>query len=506
MRMNMVMKKIVVVLGLVTVLMAVPAFALDFYSEHFTTAESCNIGSSYYWKLSGNSPWTGSWDSASALQIALGQPVEGQDSRIQSSASNLGFKFSDYPWAMMSVTIAGLPAGETVNWSMQFFPNEISNGKVRRFWDLGNGTHTLIMYMGDQSSYDADGSTDVYDPLTMTCKRIRFHMDATTVAGYMDPAVWGAVSYKIDWIRVTDEGLNKWHFLSANQSALNQDWKKAGNTTIATSWTSPSTMHLTMGPTVADDARLQSNRTLNFKFSDYPWAKMVLTVGGVPEGEFAIVSMQYFPNEIANGKVRKFWNLGNGTHTLIMYMGDQSAYDADLSTDIYDPETMTVKRIRIHIDPRNITDYLLPEVYNLFTFDIDYIGAADEVEGPGEPGPGEIVANADPTWGPLVGTLLTLTGPAGTDYRWFKDGQLVENDERITGATTQVLTFDTLVLDDSGSYVCVYDNGDPSKIYTETPPYELMVIEGGLPVAGIAGIGLTIAALGMLAARRMRRR
>jgi hypothetical protein len=255
-----------------------------------------------------------------------------------------------------------------------------------------------------------------------------------------------------------------------------------------------------------EDARLQNNRTLNFKFSDYPWAKMVLSIGGIPEGETATVSMQYFPNEIGSGKVRRFWDLGNGTHTLIMYMGDQSAYDADGSTDIYDPETMTVKRIRIHFDASMITNYLDPAVYGALTFDIDYIGADDEEEGPGEPGAGVIVANADPTWGPLPGTLLTLTGPAGTDYRWYKDGELVEDDGRITGATTQVLTFDTLVLGDSGSFVCVYDNGDPSKIYTETPPYDLVVIEGGLPVAGIAGIGLTIAALGMLAARKMRRR
>jgi hypothetical protein len=124
---------------------------------------------------------------------------------------------------------------------------------------------------------------------------------------------------------------------------------------------------------------------------------------------------------------------------------------------------------------------------------------------PSEPAPEGIVAN--PRGWVSEGTVVTLTAPdGGTNYQWRFEGEPMSDDpDRITGATSRVLRFDPVTVDDAGTYTCAYDDGT-GKAPVETPAYELVVFEAGaLPVAGMVGLGL-LAALTAIGGVVMRRR
>ena len=96
------------------------------------------------------------------------------------------------------------------------------------------------------------------------------------------------------------------------------------------------------------------------------------------------------------------------------------------------------------------------------------------------------------------GDTVELTGPAGTSYRWQRNGVNVENaPPRVTGITSRTLRLSPALELDSGSYKLVFNDG--AKILIESAPVELVVHPvQDLPVAGPGGL-IVISAL-MLAA------
>ena len=107
------------------------------------------------------------------------------------------------------------------------------------------------------------------------------------------------------------------------------------------------------------------------------------------------------------------------------------------------------------------------------------------------------------------GMTLTLTAPLdGTGYSWTRNGSPVTDDPpRLTGAATNVLTFDTVLQTDAGAYIASRETG--AKAILPTLPYALSILPpNSIPVASIAALGALAAALGLagirVAARRKR--
>ncbi len=111
---------------------------------------------------------------------------------------------------------------------------------------------------------------------------------------------------------------------------------------------------------------------------------------------------------------------------------------------------------------------------------------------------------ADPTGAVSEGGTLTLTGPAdGTDYYWEKDGEALSDDApRVTGTTSQTLSFTSVEAGDAGVYTVYFNDGTG----VQSASYTLEVSAAGdLPVAGGIGLALASLAMGIIAARRARR-
>ncbi len=99
----------------------------------------------------------------------------------------------------------------------------------------------------------------------------------------------------------------------------------------------------------------------------------------------------------------------------------------------------------------------------------------------------ESTISVSPTGLIVEGDLVELTAPAGSGYQWKKYGlDVADEPPRVTGATSQVLRFDTVLQSDSGSYTVVYNNG--AKAVIESPPINLAVyLPEDLPAA-VAGV------------------
>ncbi|HUW62268.1 MAG TPA: C25 family cysteine peptidase [Candidatus Bathyarchaeia archaeon] len=98
-----------------------------------------------------------------------------------------------------------------------------------------------------------------------------------------------------------------------------------------------------------------------------------------------------------------------------------------------------------------------------------------------------------------VDSLVVLTAPEGTDYHWFWKGG-----EELVGENSRTLTFDPVMMDDRGTYVCMYTDGD-GKTVIETEPFELEVYEE-LPAAGTACLAITVACLCLVGVALVSRR
>ena len=105
------------------------------------------------------------------------------------------------------------------------------------------------------------------------------------------------------------------------------------------------------------------------------------------------------------------------------------------------------------------------------------------------------------------GQYLELTAPAGAEYQWMKDGQPIVStgkEDRIKGMTGQMLSFDPVLMVDSGVYTCRYTVYGMVLI---TPPLVLQVNPmDSVPVAGMAGMALLAGLLTLSASRYCRRK
>jgi hypothetical protein len=107
---------------------------------------------------------------------------------------------------------------------------------------------------------------------------------------------------------------------------------------------------------------------------------------------------------------------------------------------------------------------------------------------------------------PVVGSIATLTAPAGSGYDWKKAGVSVVDGGHISGQGTGVLTFNTAMLSDAGVYTVDYDDG--TKVAQTSLPANLSFIPAGVPAATALGLSLLGGALiggGSLAAMRRRK-
>ena len=205
---------VLVCVGLLASLVALPAVAAEYYNwdawatfspwSLSNTPTNCgtpgcedNTGNGACWQA----------DVATTPGVLymdlLCAPSDGtQDYRMQFSTSNPKPKFTDYPWAKMKLTVSGVPEGALIRVVMQFETNE-SGGKYRHGIWIGNGTYILAQYMGtDTAIYDPDGSTPTVPDAAWTMKRLRFQFLVASIPGW--ETAWQDVSINIDWIVVTD--------------------------------------------------------------------------------------------------------------------------------------------------------------------------------------------------------------------------------------------------------------------------------------------------------------
>lgn len=100
----------------------------------------------------------------------------------------------------------------------------------------------------------------------------------------------------------------------------------------------------------------------------------------------------------------------------------------------------------------------------------------------------------------MTGGSVSLTAPDGSDYVWYKDGQV------IPGATGQMLAIDDVQESDAGVYTCTFVDA-ATQVTRTTTPYTLNVIDASLlPVATTAGLGMLAVSLCALAAGLVARR
>ena len=97
---------------------------------------------------------------------------------------------------------------------------------------------------------------------------------------------------------------------------------------------------------------------------------------------------------------------------------------------------------------------------------------------------------ASPRGSPMEkGSKINLTAGVGASYRWFKDGQLLEEDApHVEGTDTCMLTIYPLETDDAGEYECLYTGGT-TQCLKITNPFTLQVFPANsLPGAGPGGL------------------
>lgn len=103
------------------------------------------------------------------------------------------------------------------------------------------------------------------------------------------------------------------------------------------------------------------------------------------------------------------------------------------------------------------------------------------------------------------GSTLVLQAPApGSVYQFRKDGAALADDPpRITGASTGMVTFNPVLLSDSGVYTATYDDGTRAPI--ETASFNLFVLPAGsLPLSSFAWIGVFLVVAGVVVLKRRR--
>jgi len=278
-------------------------------------------------------------------------------------------------------------------------------------------------------------------------------------------------------------------------------------------------------PGEGEEYRLYNNKKYpdykNTKIADYPWAKVKMTLSGIPEGQTVLVKNRLklcdSGGTEVNRRMHKEWTLGNGTYILSMYMGDSSnCIDGDENPTTVGPDDRYYRGY-LYLDITTVAGWDTPpwdvgdNPCELITMDVDWIAYTDNEAYPdGSAGVGgEITMTAvqQSNLAIVVGDSVTLTAPASgstVSYIWFKDGEVLANDPgHISGADSGILVIDPVAMEDSGEYFCVYDDG--SKAIVESEIFTL-VVSGDLPIAGIAGLAAAAVALAGLAARRMRRR
>ena len=105
------------------------------------------------------------------------------------------------------------------------------------------------------------------------------------------------------------------------------------------------------------------------------------------------------------------------------------------------------------------------------------------------------------------GDNISLTAPAGgSNYQWLVNGfPLTDDEPRVTGTTTQTLTFNPVLESDSGVYTVQYEDG--AKAIVVSPAFELNVLPpNSLPVAGMLGLGLLSGLVTAIGVTRIRKR
>lgn len=112
-----------------------------------------------------------------------------------------------------------------------------------------------------------------------------------------------------------------------------------------------------------------------------------------------------------------------------------------------------------------------------------------------------------------AGQTFTLTIPEPVEeslpITWYRDGVLLSDSGRVSGATTAELTISALVAGDSGVYWAEYE--EHAKHHAMLEPV-MLVVSGssgpgpGMPVAGGAGLAMLCGALALAAAATQRRK
>jgi len=237
----------------------------------------------------------------------------------------------------------------------------------------------------------------------------------------------------------------------------------------------------------------------------YPWAKIKVTLSGVPAGEKVDVENQMRITNTSRRIVGHYY-VGNGTYVLTTYLADETFYFDD-----YVNVAQPVPQAELPLNPltdtmygRSFVNLDVTKVSNwatdwatrcgLITMDIDWLVITDNPYYPyasAEAG-GAITASE-----PYIfdGEPLTLTAPAGgstVHYIWFKDGNMLADDPlpwydrddtwqyspapdftwTRTGTYSRTVSFTSMTEADEGTYTCLWDDGSALR---ETEPFDIVV-------------------------------
>ena len=445
--------------GLLIILLALPAGAATAYWSDWNVAGDCTAVQTN----SGRDKWVrdntskANWTATSttpegALHFgSLVQPTAFKEEHQVSYRVDVpSVHIAPTPWAKAKVTVAGVPTGEKVDVELRVRVVHSGASDSRRLeshWALGNGTYILTMSLGDTTFYHDDFTGQAFVLADELVARIFLKLNVTKVANWdVDWATrCGLITMDLDWIGLTDDP----YYPLASPGA--------GGTIT----TDPAAASITMGDPLTLTAPAGDVSNLSYLwFKDghqfanqpYPWYDRDDTWTGTPP-DFT-------------------WTI-TGSFSRSPVLSSVSPEDAGTTYScVYSSASGLLQTA-----PLTLAE---------------------------EGGGGEITCNQNAGW-IEAGTVLILTAPSGSDYQWFKNGDAVSNSSHVSGANEQVLTFSPLAVGDAGTYTCVFDDGT-GKGLVQTAPYELSVLAAGtLPVAGIAGMAMAAAALGVVAARRMRR-
>lgn len=437
--------------------------------------------------------------------------------RMQYSTSSPYPTFGAYPYEKMKLTVSGVPEGEVIKWLMPIEPRT-GGGKYRRSFWLGNGTYTLIQYMGDGTVvYDADGDTGNPDPVsTWEMKRFRPGTLVSTAAGW--ETAWEDVSIDIDWIVVTDNryypdssaaageeitknkvfAIEGQSLVLSAPSGTSHQWYKGVNPVYDDERVHPADVDL---PPTRLAGALSQNLTINtVEAGDAGTYSCVYDDGSKatmlsPDFELVVYAAPVVGDAIVSNPPAGLIVDG---HKLVLTAPAGLAHQWLKGGEILDGETEeTLVFDPVHVADMANYECLYDEGGTLKV--TPALALVVDTAGTG----GVITSNPVPGW-IEAGGPLTLTGPAGTGHQWFVDGALVADNGRISGADEQVLAFAPVLVDDAGVYTVLY--GDGSKALLESQPFVLEVLPAGSLPLGLAGMVAVAAALAAFGARRTRRR